>query len=128
MKLEKLIRGVNKNINSVYAKGLAPEDQAHQIIKGILNSAQSEDIFGTIFNATPYRYTKKMIPNCQISKTCTGIYISGLQFIVRDIDLDKININKIKRINEILSRLDYNSLRVDNFVDLTTIHNLTFKI
>jgi hypothetical protein len=110
MKLEKLIRGVNKNINSVYAKGLA------------------EDIFGSIFNSTPYRYTKKMIPNCQISKTCSGIYISGLQFIVRDTDPDKININKINYINEILSRLDYNSLRVDNFVDLTTLHNLTFKI
>lgn len=127
MKIEKLIRGVNRSINLCKTDLPHISSRANQIIKGILCSSQSPDVFGDFFGSrSVYTYTKKLIPYCTIGIDSTGAYIKKLQFGTRDIDIDEPTYQKITRLNYILENLNYDEFRYNDLIDLTAIEKIKF--
>ena len=128
MKLKKLIRGVNRNLNHAKSMPIDPCVRANQIIKGIINSSQVEDIFGEWFGSCPYRYTKRLNPECIVSLNSVGYQIEQLRFYTYNLDNDSSFDAKLTNLNQILSSLDYKSLRNDNIIDLSSIEKIQFTV
>lgn len=123
MNMKSLIESVNRALNS--SKKTPPYNIIYNIIRGKLQSKETQIYFGNYFGNTVYRYTKKLQPVFTIKENCFGRYIDSLQFYGDDYFEKTSKENLLENLNRHLEKLNYEEM-ANQLTSLKEIEDIKF--